>query len=90
MRTCRGEPVGVGDLEQHRVLEGGQPALRAGGADAGDLGVGVVEEGLQLLQGERPLGRVGFGLLAHGRVPLVDHLDGVGAEAALAASWGQS
>jgi hypothetical protein len=44
----------------------------------------VVEEGLQLLQRERPLGRVGLGLLGvHGRVPLVNDLDGVGTKAAL-------
>jgi hypothetical protein len=44
----------------------------------------VVEEGLQLLHGERALERVGLGLLGvHGRVPLVDDLDRVGPEPAL-------
>jgi hypothetical protein len=63
----------------------GRGALAAGGTDPGDLGVGVVEEGLQLLHGERALERVGLGLLGvHGRVPLVDDLDGVRPEPALA------
>jgi hypothetical protein len=75
------QPTPVGDLEQGGVAEGGQPALAPGRTDPGDLVVGVVEEGLQLIQGERALDRVALGLLdVHGGVPLVHHLDRVGAE----------
>jgi len=57
------QPTPVGDLEQGGVAEGGQPALAPGRTDPGDLVVGVVEEGLQLIQGERALDRVALGLL---------------------------
>jgi hypothetical protein len=59
------------------VAERGEPALSAGGADAFDLIVSVVEEGLQLITGERAAGGVGLGVLnVRGAVPLV-HTVGV-------------
>ena len=79
------QPERVGGLEQRRVAERRQPALAAPAADPGDLLVGVVEEGLQLVPGERALARVGLVVLdVHRGVPLVDHLDRMGAEPLLA------
>jgi hypothetical protein len=48
------QPVAVGDFEQGRVAEQRHPALAADGPDPRDLVVGVVEQRLQLLDGERP------------------------------------
>ena len=63
----------------------GSHPLRPAAADAADLLIGVVEERLQLLDGERPLDRVTLGLLdVHRGVPLVAHLHRVGAEPHLA------
>ena len=45
------EPVAVGDLEQDRVPERRQPALAAPVAGSGDLLICVVEELLQLVDG---------------------------------------
>ena len=63
---------------------GSQP-LRPAARMRATCAVGVVEEGLQLVEGERALDRVALGLLhVHGGVPLVHHLDRVGAEPGLA------
>ncbi|MEU0243199.1 hypothetical protein ABZ192_02560 [Streptomyces sp. NPDC006235] len=91
LRRLGGEPVdrvqhprlaaqaeGVSGLEQHRVAEGGQPALVD---PAADPFVGVVEERLQLLPGEGLFAEIGLGFLhVHRRVPLVHGLSRVGCE----------
>jgi len=79
------KPIRVGGLEQGGVTEGRQPALAAGGADAGDLLIGVIEQRLELVEGERPPGRVAFGLLhMRGGVPLVADLHRMRPEPAFA------
>ena len=79
------QPERVGDLEQRRVAERAQPPLAARAADPGDLLIGVIEQALQLINGERPPGRVALGVLGvHGDVPLVAHLDRVRPEPLLA------
>jgi hypothetical protein len=53
--------------------------------------VGVVEQGDQLLAGEGPFAHVGLGVSnVHGGVPLVDHLDRVGAKPLLALGGGRA
>ncbi|MEV4895111.1 hypothetical protein AB0K48_37610, partial [Nonomuraea sp. NPDC055795] len=79
------QAVAVGDLEQGGVPEGRQPALAAAVSRLGHLLVGIVEEALQLIDGEGPLLRSGLDLLNVGcGVALVDDLDRVCAEAFLA------
>jgi hypothetical protein len=79
--------AGVGGLPQHGVPERRQPSLAASAEDAGDLLIGAIEQGDQLLAGERPLARVGLGIGigdVYGGVPLVHHLDWMRAEPLLA------
>lgn len=79
--------VGVGDLEHHGVSVGWQPALFSGVRDNGDLVVGMVEEVLQLLFGERALLGILFVVLdVSGGVPREEHLRWVRAESLLAYS----
>jgi hypothetical protein len=72
-------------LNSARVAEGRQPPLASGRPDLADLVIGVVEERLQLVPGERPLARVTLGVLdVHRGIPLVHDLRRVGAEPGLA------
>src|SRR5207253_10245894 len=84
-RLVAPQPERISGLEQSRVPERRQPALAALPADRCDLLVGVVEDRLQLPDGERALGGLSLGLLAvHRGVPLVADLDRARAEPGLA------
>lgn len=54
---------GVRDLEQRGVPKRRYPALVPGDTHTGDLLVGVAEEPLQLIEGERALRRVDLAVL---------------------------
>ena len=63
--------AGLGELEHHGIALGRQPTLACRSGDHRDLVVGVVEEVLQLVLGERSLGwRLFVFLYVRGRVPL--------------------
>ena len=77
--------AGLGELEHHGIALGRQPTLACRSGDHRDLVVGVVEEVLQLVLGERSLGwRLFVVLYVRGRVPLEEDLGRVGAESLLA------
>jgi hypothetical protein len=79
------QPPGVGDLEHCRVPPRRQPALAAMRPGRGDAVIGVLEECLQLIAGERPPSRVALvvGDMIGG-VPVMADLRRVLAEAFLA------
>ena len=84
-RLGAAQPEPVGHLSSAASRNAGSQPLRPPPRTRRDLLVGVVEQRLQLIEGERPLARVGLVLLdVHRGVPLMDHLDRVGAEPRLA------
>ncbi|HVL05856.1 MAG TPA: hypothetical protein VM388_07700 [Acidimicrobiales bacterium] len=82
------ESPGVRDLEEGGVSEGAQPPFPPALSDGDYEVVGVVEQPLELVGGERAEARPTLGLLHVRRgVPVVAHLGGVSAESVPALLW---